>query len=114
VALVRMPGLKLRHGASAAVTWLVFRIIGLLSPRRRIAAPLGGAEPRLGLAFAVDPESDRIRGSLDAPVTAVEYGDIECPYCGRAEPAARELVRDFRAAAANCARSLARSFGCLT
>jgi len=25
----------------------------------------------------------------------VEYGDFECPYCGLAEPAVRELLRDF-------------------
>jgi protein-disulfide isomerase len=80
---------------AAAVTWLVFRAIGLLSPQRRTAAVLGGAEPLLDLAFAVDPASDHIRGPLDAPVTVVEYGDFECPYCGRAEPAVRELLRDF-------------------
>jgi protein-disulfide isomerase len=28
-------------------------------------------------------------------VTVVEYGDFECPYCGRAEPAVRELLSDF-------------------
>jgi protein-disulfide isomerase len=80
---------------AGAVTRLVFRIIGLLSQRRRTAALLGGAEPLLDLAFAVDPESDHIRGPLDAPVTVVEYGDFECPYRGRAEPEVRELLRDF-------------------
>jgi len=25
----------------------------------------------------------------------VEYGDFECPYCGRAEPVVRELIREF-------------------
>src|SRR3954447_1904048 len=80
---------------AAAVTWLVFRTIGLLSQRRRIAALLGGVEPLVDLEFAVDPESDHIRGPLDAPVTVVEYGDFECPYCGRAEPQVRELLRDF-------------------
>jgi protein-disulfide isomerase len=25
----------------------------------------------------------------------VEYGDFECPYCGRAEPVVRELLREF-------------------
>jgi protein-disulfide isomerase len=25
----------------------------------------------------------------------VEYGDFECPYCGRAEPVVRELLADY-------------------
>jgi protein-disulfide isomerase len=32
---------------------------------------------------------------VEAPVTVVEYGDFECPYCGQAEPVVRELLRDF-------------------
>jgi len=43
----------------------------------------------------VDPERDHIRGPLYAPVTVVEYGDFECPFCGQAEPVLRELLRDF-------------------
>src|SRR3954469_23549703 len=38
---------------------------------------------------------DHVRGPLDAPVTVVEYGDFDCPYCGRAEPVVRELLREF-------------------
>ena len=33
------------------------------------------------------------RAGKDALVTLVEYGDFECPYCGQAEPAVRELLR---------------------
>ena len=34
-------------------------------------------------------------GRMQAPVTMVEYGDFECPYCGQAEPIVRELLADF-------------------
>ena len=81
-------------GASV-LTWLLFRATALLPRRLRIRALLGTAEPLVDLYIDVDPERDRIRGPLDAPVTVVEYGDFECPYCGRAEPVMRELLRDF-------------------
>jgi protein-disulfide isomerase len=43
----------------------------------------------------VDPKRDHIRGPGGAPVTLVEYGDFQCPYCGQAEPIIRELLSDF-------------------
>jgi protein-disulfide isomerase len=37
--------------------------------------------------------SDHARGPQTASVTLVEYGDFECPYCGRAYPVVKELMR---------------------
>jgi Na+/H+ antiporter NhaA len=81
--------------AAALLTWLLFRATALLPKRLKVRALLGTAEPLVDLYIDVDPESDHVRGPLDAPVTVVEYGDFECPYCGQAEPVVRELLRDF-------------------
>jgi Na+/H+ antiporter NhaA len=73
----------------------VFRLIGRL-PDRLVAAGVDRlAAPLVDLAQPVDPDVDHVRGPSEAPVTLVEYGDFECPYCGRAEPVIRELVATF-------------------
>jgi len=38
-------------------------------------------------------ERDHIQGALDAPMTLVEYGDYECPYCGLAYPVVKQVQR---------------------
>jgi Na+/H+ antiporter NhaA len=76
------------------LTWAIFRGINLLSPRTRLRALLGTGTSITDLAVPVDPERDHIRGPETSLVTLVEYGDFECPYCGMAEPAIRELLRE--------------------
>jgi protein-disulfide isomerase len=81
--------------AASLVTWLLFRGTAFLPRRLRIRALVGTAEPLVDLYIEVDPTRDHLRGPIEAPVTVVEYGDFECPYCGQAEPVVRELLGDF-------------------
>src|SRR5207253_2297 len=80
---------------ASLTTWLVFRTTALLPQRLRIRALLGTSDVIVDLDDPVDPGRDHIRGPAEAPVTVVEYGDFECPYCGQAEPVVRELLSDF-------------------
>jgi Na+/H+ antiporter NhaA len=81
--------------AAAGLTWALSTVLRRLPRRTRIRALLGTPDLIVDLAEPVDPDRDHIRGPVDAPVTLVEYGDFECPYCGQAEPVVRELLRDF-------------------
>ncbi len=80
---------------SPLLALIAFRLIGRLPATVR-ARQLGRtAAALIDLAEDVNPTRDHIRGAPDAPVTLVEYGDFECPYCGRAEPIIRELLAEW-------------------
>jgi len=38
---------------------------------------------------------DHIQGNTNAPITLVEYGDYECPYCGMAYPIVKQIQKHF-------------------
>ncbi|MFC4006324.1 Na+/H+ antiporter NhaA [Nonomuraea purpurea] len=79
---------------SAVLGWVIFR---LAWDRGGVCAP-PEAEPEEELpellSEPVGPE-DRVRGPENAKVTIVEYGDFECPYCGRLHPVLEELRRKY-------------------
>ena len=104
VASVAFTGVQLREATlgvltaaigAALLTWFVFQITGRLPSPLRTQALLGQSPAIVDLADPVDTDRDHIRGPADAAVTLVEYGDLECPYCGQAEPVIRELLTDF-------------------
>jgi protein-disulfide isomerase len=51
-------------------------------------------------------EADHAAGPADAPVTLVEYGDYECPYCAAAHP----IVKRLREALGGRLRFVFRNF----
>jgi Na+/H+ antiporter NhaA len=74
------------------LAWGVFASVRRLPARMRARQIAGTAADLLDLAADVDPTRDHTRGPNGAPVTLVEYGDFECPYCGQAERVIRELL----------------------
>jgi Na+/H+ antiporter NhaA len=80
---------------SPLVAWAIFQVVKRLPDEVRARQIASTYEDLLDLSEEVDPERDHIRGSQQGPVTLVEYGDYECPYCGRAEVVVRELLDSF-------------------
>jgi NhaA family Na+:H+ antiporter len=78
---------------AAGLGWLIFRLAwtrgGQCAPDAQPDAP--------GVAQLQEPVSadDHVRGPDDALVTVVEYGDFECPYCGRMYSVVENLTRTY-------------------
>jgi Na+/H+ antiporter NhaA len=83
-------GVLLAAVIATAVGWIVFRGAAVLRGERTASLPMVLDHP-------VEPEHDHIRGRVDAPMTLVEYGDFECPFCSRATGTVRELHERFGA-----------------
>jgi Na+/H+ antiporter NhaA len=79
-------GVLLASGLAFLLGWVIFRVTDWVSPPE----PVG-----LKLIRPVDPGRDHIRGKLDAPLTLVEYGDYECPFCSRATGGIDEVRAHF-------------------
>lgn len=47
------------------------------------------------LVRPIDPERDHIYGDVNAPLTIVEYGDFQCPFCSKASGSIEEVRREL-------------------
>ncbi len=78
-------GVLVASALAAAVGWALFRWASRAGDGNEPSRPTALEPP-------VDPARDHIRGRFDAPLTLVEYGDFECPFCGEAT----DLVEEVR------------------
>jgi Na+/H+ antiporter NhaA len=79
---------------ATVVSSVVFLTTSRLTETGRARALIGTSTPLVDLGSDVDPDHDHVRGPKDALVTLVEYGDLQCPFCGQAESIVRELLKD--------------------
>ena len=81
-------GVLLAGVIAALLGWVLFELAARLRGERTAGLPMLLDDP-------VDPARDHIRFGFDAPMTLVEYGDFECPFCGKATGVVRELYERF-------------------
>lgn len=81
-------GVLLAAALAVVVGWLAFKLAAVLRGEVTAGLPVALTPP-------VDPDRDHVAGPPDAPLTLVEYGDFECPFCGRATGVVRELRARF-------------------
>ena len=80
---------------AAILGTVLFQLLSWLPSGWLRRAERGTAAPLADLVVPIDPVRDHIRGAAAAPVTLVQYGDYECPYCREATGVIAELLRRF-------------------
>lgn len=81
-------GVLIAAALAFIVGWIAFKLAAVLRGETTASLPLVLDTP-------VDPERDRILGPLDAPLTLVEYGDFECPFCANSTGMLDDLRERF-------------------
>jgi len=77
-------GILAASATAALLGWALFRLAARRGDGNEPARPTRLDPP-------VDLAHDHVRGPVDAPLTLVEYGDFECPFCGDATGSIQEL-----------------------
>ena len=89
------------HAAGAAVAERLTAIetkLADLEKARPAAAPARAERPSLPPAEAlkiIQVSGAPIRGNPSAPVTIVEYGDFQCPYCEKSRPTLKQILETY-------------------
>ncbi len=52
-----------------------------------------GKSENIKLTMPVSESRDHIQRPATAPVTLLQYGDYECPYCGQAYPIIKQIQK---------------------
>ena len=70
--------------------------VGTSAPTATVGAPVPNqpAGPPANVTITVKPD-DHIRGDASAPITLVEYSDLECPFCKSFHPGMRQLMQEY-------------------
>jgi protein-disulfide isomerase len=86
--------LALKLGAPRARLYAMLTALGL-DKEDRSASPPPPPDPDADRRIRIDVAGLPARGPAAAPVTIVEFGDFQCPFCARAEATLVRLRQDY-------------------
>lgn len=80
----------------SAIIWSVFSLatVGMLFGLAKLGTKTGPNPSAGALLSEVVTAGDRVRGSINAPFTLVEYSDFQCPACSAYEPMIQRLIKE--------------------
>ena len=68
--------------------------VQLAGPSAELATASGTTQPSSD-PLPIDGSDDPVWGSPNAPVTIVEFSDLQCPFCARVQPTIKELQAKY-------------------
>jgi len=65
------------------------------TPQRAGLAPTPQPDKPQEITLRPVTKDDHIRGNVNAPLTIVEYSDLECPFCKRFHPTMQQVLKEY-------------------